>query len=256
MMFRRKKTDAEEAKPAMSNSDDLGIPAKPAGKAMPLASPPKVPGLMMRANGDTARGMGDPPRTAAELSRRLDAVQSGGSGHSSPAGLHAGGMRSKPETELRKLIVGREITLTGEIKSCDRLVVEGSVEANLANCRDMDIAESGCFKGSAAIDDAEIRGRFDGVLTVHKRLLIRATGKVTGTVRYGQLEIECGGQISGDVQVQQGNPPQDKAEEPEPSYLAAEQNFNRLTMHVHSTETGDAASSRSFSVIETDGASR
>ena len=49
---------------------------------------------------------------------------------------------------------------------------------------------------------AEIRGRFEGTLTVRKRLLIKATGKVVGTIRYGQIEIECGGQISGDVQAQ------------------------------------------------------
>src|SRR5437588_6835117 len=103
------------------------------------------------------------------------------------------------ETEHRTLIVGREIGLSGEITSCDRLVVEGSVQANLANCREIDIAESGLFKGSASIEEAEIRGRFEGTLTVRKRLFIRATGKVTGTVRYGQIEIECGGQLSGEV---------------------------------------------------------
>ena len=108
----------------------------------------------------------------------------------------------KREAETRKLIVGREISLSGEITSCDRLVVEGSVEANLANCRDIEISESGVFKGSASIEDAEIRGRFEGVLHVRRRLLIRASGRVTGTVRYGQVEIECGGQISGDVQAQ------------------------------------------------------
>ncbi len=32
--------------------------------------------------------------------------------------------------------------------------------------------------------------------------MIRATGRVVGTIRYGQIEIECGGQISGDIQAQ------------------------------------------------------
>jgi cytoskeletal protein CcmA (bactofilin family) len=112
------------------------------------------------------------------------------------------GLPSRREAELRKLIVGREISLAGEITSCDRLVVEGSVEANLANCRDIEISDTGVYKGSASIEEAEIRGRFDGVLNVRRRLLIRASGRVTGTVRYGQVEIECGGQISGDVQAQ------------------------------------------------------
>ncbi len=80
-------------------------------------------------------------------------------------------------------------------------MVEGSVEANLQNCRDVDIAESGLFKGSATIDNADVRGMFEGNLVVRKRLLIRAGGQVSGTIRYSQLEIEAGGQISGDVQV-------------------------------------------------------
>lgn len=118
-------------------------------------------------------------------------------GHPSPVPTAAA---KPPEADLRQLLVGREITLSGEITACDRLVVEGSVEANLKNCRDVEIAESGLFKGQCSIDDAEIRGRFEGTLTVKKRLFIRSTGKVTGTIRYGQIEIECGGQIAGDVQ--------------------------------------------------------
>jgi len=72
------------------------------------------------------------------------------------------------------------------------------------SCHDVDIAESGLFKGSATIDEVEVRGRFEGNLIVRKRLLIRATGRVSGTIRYGQIEIECGGQISGDIQAQSG----------------------------------------------------
>jgi cytoskeletal protein CcmA (bactofilin family) len=106
------------------------------------------------------------------------------------------------DSDLRKLIVGREITLSGEINSCDKLVIEGSVEANLQNCNEVELAETGLFKGSATIDEIEVRGRFEGSLTVRKRLLIRATGRVSGTIRYGQIEIECGGQISGDIQSQ------------------------------------------------------
>src|SRR5204863_9274774 len=102
--------------------------------------------------------------------------------------------------EIRQLTVRREITPSGELTSCDKLIIEGSVEANLNNCRDVELAESGLFKGPASIEEAEIQGRFEGNLVVRKRLLIKASGRVSGTIRYGQIEIECGGQISGDVQ--------------------------------------------------------
>jgi cytoskeletal protein CcmA (bactofilin family) len=182
-MFGRKKLQDDD-KAMTEFGDELGIPAKPTPRALGAGATPVRAAMPASA----PRPLGDAPKAA-------DAKGGGDA-------LRGGNTTQKREIETRKLIVGREISLSGEITACDRLVVEGSVEANLANCRDIDIAESGLFKGSASIDDAEVRGRFEGTLNVRRRLLIRATGKVTGNVRYGQIEIECGGQISGDVQAQ------------------------------------------------------
>ena len=44
---------------------------------------------------------------------------------------HTAAQSRRGDAEVRKLIVGREISLSGEITSCDKLIVEGSVEANL-----------------------------------------------------------------------------------------------------------------------------
>jgi cytoskeletal protein CcmA (bactofilin family) len=99
-----------------------------------------------------------------------------------------------------KLTVGPNIKLKGvEITDCDTLVVEGSVEATM-DSRVIQISERGAFKGSAEIDIAEIRGQFDGTLTARQKLVIYATGKVTGKVRYGKVVIEEGGQLSGEVE--------------------------------------------------------
>jgi cytoskeletal protein CcmA (bactofilin family) len=98
-----------------------------------------------------------------------------------------------------KLTVGPNIKLKGvEITDCDTLVVEGLVEATM-DSRVMQIAEHGAFKGSAEIDIAEIHGQFDGNLTVRQKLVIHATGKVTGKIRYGKLVIEEGGQLAGEI---------------------------------------------------------
>jgi cytoskeletal protein CcmA (bactofilin family) len=99
-----------------------------------------------------------------------------------------------------KLIVGPNIKLKGvEITDCDTLFVEGLVEATM-DARLMEIAEPGAFNGSAEIDLAEIHGHFDGDLTVRDKLVIYASGRVTGKIRYGKLVIEEGGQLSGDIQ--------------------------------------------------------
>ena len=106
----------------------------------------------------------------------------------------------RQETDHKKLIVGRDIFLNGEIRTCDTLVVEGKVEAVLSDCRNIEIAGAGEFKSAAEVENADISGRFDGDLTCRNRLTIRATGKVLGKIRYGQLEAERGGIISGQIE--------------------------------------------------------
>tara|TARA_R110002110_G_scaffold110803_7_gene276132 strand:+ start:761 stop:1285 length:525 start_codon:yes stop_codon:yes gene_type:complete len=101
--------------------------------------------------------------------------------------------------EAKKLFVGKEINLSGEIRECETLVVEGTVEAALSDARSIEILESGLFKGAAEVDDAEISGRFDGELTVRNRLLVRVGGQVLGTIHYGEIVIEAGGEVSGQI---------------------------------------------------------
>jgi len=189
-MFSRKKPETEDRK--MSDApDDLGIPMKPARN--PAQGATVAP--LGRAPTPVPARPADQPRPSGETARPTD------------IGLRPAGSPPAPkrdDSDLRKLIVGREISLSGEINSCDKLIVEGSVEANLQNCHDVELAETGLFKGSAMIDEIEVRGRFEGSLVVRKRLFIRSTGRVSGTIRYGQIEIECGGQISGDIQAHSG----------------------------------------------------
>jgi cytoskeletal protein CcmA (bactofilin family) len=108
---------------------------------------------------------------------------------------------SPDDRDSKKLVVGRGIALSGEIRACDRLIVEGQVEATLSDSRSIEISASGVFKGKAQIEEAEISGRFDGELVVSHKLIIHDTGRVVGNVRYGEIEIARGGIISGQIDV-------------------------------------------------------
>ena len=97
-----------------------------------------------------------------------------------------------------RLTVGPGIGLTGWVAACDRLVVEGTVRAALSRTRALVVAEGGRFTGGRAeVEEAEIGGVYEGELTVRGLLLVRRTGRVRGTVRYGELELEAGGVLSG-----------------------------------------------------------
>jgi cytoskeletal protein CcmA (bactofilin family) len=125
------------------------------------------------------------PRRAAEHPARNGNGAGNGSGGADP----------------KRLIVGREIVLTGAINACDKLLVEGRIEATLTDCREMDVTETGTFKGEASVDVAVVNGRFEGTLIARELLLVRAKGSVSGTVRFARLEVERGGEIEGEVSV-------------------------------------------------------
>ncbi len=161
-MFRRKDTNAGAAGDTRTET-----PTRAAADAKPMPQP-------------------EMPRRSSDLP-------------TAPAGV-ASANRPDADAGGKRLIVGQGISLSGEITACDRLVVEGSVQVTLNETRAIEIAESGRFtNGKAEVEDAEISGVYEGELTVSNRLLIRATGRVRGTVRYGELEIERGGKLSGSI---------------------------------------------------------
>ena len=97
----------------------------------------------------------------------------------------------------RRLTIGAGITMSGEIESCDYLLVEGTVEAALKGASVLEIAETGVFYGTVEIEDATIAGRFEGDITAQGRLVLREGATVTGTILYKELEIEAGAIIDG-----------------------------------------------------------
>jgi len=167
--------------PHFFNKRETEIPA--ARHVVPL---PQVAGKPLSTNAGAGPEVGRPGSASTIPSAAA-----------SPA---AHGASAAPISVGSKLTVGPNIKLKRvEITDCDTLFVEGLIEATM-DSRLMEIAEQGAFKGSAEIDLAEIRGQFDGNLTVRHKLVIYASGRVTGKIRYGKLVIEEGGQLSGDVQ--------------------------------------------------------
>jgi cytoskeletal protein CcmA (bactofilin family) len=177
-MFRRKKDDEPNGQATTGSSE----PAQPFARTATQPSPAPTFGAI---------GIPKPAATAPTPPRSLNPMSS-----AKPTSE-----TDKMKSDEKKLTVGPEIVLSGQITSCDRLVVEGRVEASLTDSRAIEIADTGFFKGTAEIDSAVIGGRFEGTLTVRERLTIRSTGRIQGKIRYGQIEIEPGGEISGEVQV-------------------------------------------------------
>jgi cytoskeletal protein CcmA (bactofilin family) len=165
----------EEHPKMAEKADDLGIPIN-LRPSPGTTVPPRIADPL-RSGAVPARASGSPQQPTEE------SVASRGN-----------------EVDRRTLISGEGISLSGEVTSCDRLIVEGTIEAKLEKCQHVIIAETGVFNGNASTENADVRGRFQGELVVRKRLLIRAGGHVSGKITYGEIEIESGGKISGAIE--------------------------------------------------------
>jgi cytoskeletal protein CcmA (bactofilin family) len=178
----RQSAQTPETRPVAQPAPSQPAPSQPA---------PAQPAKPMSAKSEPAKPLARQPATPQrpDTARRPAAS-------TAPASRSAGQGEPVGE-EGRKLIVGKDIALSGEIRSCDKLIVEGTVEAKLTDSEALEVTDNGIFKGTAVIDTADIAGRFEGDLTVRERLYVRASGQVNGTIRYKALEIEGGGRIGG-----------------------------------------------------------
>ncbi len=186
-MFRRKKPEfsdspsvmVEEPVPPSSGS----TPAVSQPVAMPLAPSPNAAAIPPLARAGSAAAAKPQAPNRPETPRRLAEI-------STPVS----------NSEGKKLTVGRDIALSGSINSCERLIVEGSVEADLTDALALEVTEGGIFRGKAEVDDADIAGTLEGTLIVRKKLSVRATGVIKGSVKYARMSIDLGGKVDGSIE--------------------------------------------------------
>jgi cytoskeletal protein CcmA (bactofilin family) len=114
----------------------------------------------------------------------------------SPASVKAG----EADIEGKRLVIGRAITLSGEIAGCERLLVEGKVQATLREVKMLEVGANGSFSGTATVDSASVAGTFEGTLQVSGHLEIGPGATVKGTVSYGTIAVANGGKLLGTVE--------------------------------------------------------
>lgn len=142
--------------------------------------------------------MSRPPFPAAP---QPGAPQPGGIPQGNQPGMAARPSGQRQPAERRTMVIGRGISVHGTIQDAERLVVEGIVEAKMIEANELSIAQGGMFRGEVEVEEAEIAGTIDGTLTARTALVVRATGRVLGTARCRRLQVEDGGQITGQIEM-------------------------------------------------------
>jgi cytoskeletal protein CcmA (bactofilin family) len=103
----------------------------------------------------------------------------------------------------KKLVIGKQIRVSGEISGCEHLLVEGEIDAAVTGVSVLEVAAGARMAGSAEVDKAVIAGSFEGALTVREHLEIPSGGTVRGTIAYKTVSVTSGGTLAGTISVRE-----------------------------------------------------
>lgn len=96
------------------------------------------------------------------------------------------------------LVIGEDAILKGEIRNCREIEIFGYVEGKLEAGRVV-VHQQGRLFGTVKAESAEVHGAMQGDVRVKQLIAIRATGTVTGNVKYGRLAMDEGAELSASV---------------------------------------------------------
>lgn len=94
--------------------------------------------------------------------------------------------------------IGEGVTIKGEISVPDLIVVDGTIEGNVT-ARVVCVGPTGVIRGNISATEADISGSVSDHVEARQLLLVRATGRVEGRVMYGEIELEKGAVVTGDL---------------------------------------------------------
>ena len=110
--------------------------------------------------------------------------------------------------EANSAHIGEGVTFKGSITVPDVIVVDGVVEGDIT-ARTVRVGVSGSIKGTVTSIDAEVHGRLCDKVEVKEFLLVRSTGRIEGSLAYGDVQVERGAVLSANV-----SPPRSREEAP------------------------------------------
>ena len=105
---------------------------------------------------------------------------------------------SEVDNSNSSLMIGEGVTITGTIKANSKVTIQGTVDGDI-ECNSITISKSGNVKGKIKTDTITVEGKAEGEVNADDVLNIKSTGHVSGKVFYGEIQIEEGGKISGEI---------------------------------------------------------
>ena len=96
-------------------------------------------------------------------------------------------------------IIGASIKVKGNFIGQGNIVIEGHLEGSIRTEADLFVGEKARIIANIEASQATINGEIKGNLKIHDYLSIGSTAKIFGDIVYGEISIEKGAVINGQL---------------------------------------------------------
>jgi cytoskeletal protein CcmA (bactofilin family) len=110
-------------------------------------------------------------------------------------------VNSSIEVTRLSSLIAKGVAVVGDVIVTDGVRVDGEVAGNVVSKPDskglLVLSEKGRIEGGVRVHDAVINGTILGDVEVDHFLELQANAKITGNIRYRNLQMECGARVEG-----------------------------------------------------------
>ena len=110
-------------------------------------------------------------------------------------------VNSSIEVTRLSSLIAKGVAVVGDVIVTDGVRVDGEVAGNVLSKPDskglLVLSEKGRIEGGVRVHDAVINGTILGDVEVDHFLELQANAKITGNIRYRNLQMECGARVEG-----------------------------------------------------------
>jgi cytoskeletal protein CcmA (bactofilin family) len=100
--------------------------------------------------------------------------------------------------EQGRSFIGQDLSIIGDVLGRGAVEIQGQVQGTVS-APNIHVHQGGHVRGAVKADSANVDGTVEGRVAVKNLISIGSRGRVSGDVRYGQLALAEGGDLSADV---------------------------------------------------------
>lgn len=104
-------------------------------------------------------------------------------------------------SQSTKSIIGKTVTIKGNISSKEAMEIHGKVEGNIDSEKSVEVKQGGGIKGNIKAQEVRVEGKVEGDITAKNKTVITPQGYVSGKIVTDRLVIEEGAVFRGTVEM-------------------------------------------------------